>query len=193
MKKVILASGSSARKDLLSRLNIPFSCITSDIDESPMANEANQELVIRLGKEKALAVAAHSEGDIFIGSDQLAVCDGQIIGKPGTVENAVRQLKSFSGKKVTFLTSLFVFNKETGSEHSYLDTTHVEFRDLTEEEIITYIKAENPLQCAGSFKSEGLGISLFTAIYNQDPTALMGLPMIKLCEYLRAESVNLLD
>ncbi len=191
MKTIVLASSSITRKSLLQRLAVEFECLSPDIDESPLAHEDNQQLVMRLAQQKAQAVAAQIDGQLFIGSDQVAVCDDQVLGKPGTVENAHQQLSMCSGKTVTFLTSLHLYNKQSKSQHNYIDTTEVVFRDLTSAEIERYVATEMPLNCAGSFMSEGLGITLFSAIRNQDPTALMGLPLIKLCEFLREEGIAL--
>jgi septum formation protein len=190
---LILASSSASRRELLNRLTKNYTAVSPDIDETQHDNESTKKLVARLAMEKAKAAAHkfHKKG-LYIGSDQVAICDEQVLGKPMTQENAVKQLTLCSNKKVTFLTSMCLFNSETLSMQHHIDETHVQFRTLSPAEIVNYIEREQPLHCAGSFKSEGLGIHLFDSIQNNDPSALIGLPLIKLCEFLRNENYTFL-
>lgn len=177
---VILASSSPYRRMLLEKLGFPFTCISPDIDESPLEKEAPRDLVARLAKAKAAEIAKQSNAGIVIASDQTACFNGVPLGKPHTVENAVAQLEQFSGNTVTFYTSLFVHNIESGDAEGVVDTYKVVFRSLTRRQIEAYVAKESPLDCAGSFKSEGLGITLFERLEGDDPNALIGLPLIKL-------------
>lgn len=191
-KRLILGSSSVYRKSLLARLNLPFDCLSPNIDESAHENEDPIALIERLARLKAEAIVeqiAPSQA-IIISSDQVACLNGKVLGKPHTVENAIKQLSLFSGQKVDFYTSLYVLDskdkKARLSSHSY----SVYFRELSQAEIAGYIEIEQPLDCAGSFKCEGLGVALFEKMEGDDPNALIGLPLIKLCESLRAFDIN---
>lgn len=183
---LILASSSPYRKDLLQRLQLPFETASPNINESRLINESPAAMVQRLALSKAKALAQRYSRHLIIGSDQVAVFNGQILGKPLTEENAVAQLQSFSGAQVEFYTGLSVYNSAEQSNDTRLATFSVFFRELTEAEIRAYIKQEQPLQCAGSFKSEGLGVTLFERMQGDDPTSLIGLPLIELCHILRS-------
>ena len=189
--KLILASTSPYRKQLLQRLRIPFSCRSPDIDESQLPDEPPEHQVLRLAEAKAARIAAGEPDAIIIGSDQLAVLDGKILGKPGSQENAREQLRSMSGHCVRFLTGLCLFNAASG--HKQLDCVRVDvyFRVLSDQQIDRYLEAEQPYQCAGSFKSEALGISLIEKLDGPDPTALIGLPLIRLTAMLQNENYNI--
>ncbi len=181
---LILASSSVARRELLERLGVPFTTDSPDIDESPQPGEPPEVLSLRLATSKATAVAARCpEGAIIIGSDQVAWDGEDVLGKPGSVENAVAQLEHCSGRAVTFFTAWCVIHD--GESRSGLDRTEVEFRALTRPEIERYVQADEPLVCAGAVKAELLGISLFRAIRSTDPTALIGLPLITVSAALR--------
>jgi MAF protein len=182
--KIILASSSPYRKELLNRLHIPFDCISPDIDETPHENETPNALSARLANEKAAKIAPDYPDAIVIGSDQVAMCHGEPLGKPYTRDNAIKQLCDFSKQTVTFHTALCVMRGST--VHTHVSEYGVQFRDLSLEEIERYVDIEQPLNCAGSFKTEGLGISLFEKQFGDDPTSLIGLPLIKTSEYLRA-------
>ncbi|WP_421852479.1 Maf family protein [Marinomonas sp.] len=198
-KKLILGSSSPYRKALLERLRIPFECHSPNIDESPFSLESAVDLVKRLSIAKAHAVhlerqqSKQGSADIIIASDQVAVLNNQILGKPHTEENAINQLSSFSGQKVSFLTGLCVFSQQDQSYQYILSEYHVHFRDLTTKEIANYVSLEQPLDCAGSFKCEGLGICLFEKMEGDDPNSLIGLPLISLSRLLRELEVNPLD
>lgn len=183
---LVLASGSPYRRDLLSRLGLEFDTISPEIDESPQPDEAPPELVGRLSLEKAIAVTRLRPGTVVVGSDQAATLDGEIIGKPGTAENAISQLGACAGRAVEFLTGVCVVDgRSQGTEPLlHLDITRVLFRPLTLAEITRYVAREKPFDCAGGFKSEGLGIALFERVDSQDPTALVGLPLIWLSKAL---------
>ncbi|MEW6991766.1 nucleoside triphosphate pyrophosphatase [Colwelliaceae bacterium 6441] len=191
-QSIVLASTSPFRKSLLEKLNIPFDCAKPNIDETPIKDETPQILVERLAIEKAKAVARDYPKHLIIGSDQVAVCDGEILGKPHTFDNAVKQLTKFSGQCVTFYTGLCVYNSEDKSSKSLVEPFNVHFNELSQAEIINYINAEQPLNCAGSFKSEGLGICLFKKLEGDDPNSLIGLPLIKLISLLKHYQVNVL-
>ena len=181
---IVLASSSSYRRELLTRLQLPFTCHSPDIDETPQANESAQTLVQRLALSKARALAQHYPQHIIIGSDQVAVLDGKIIGKPLHAEGATQQLSAASGRSLVFLTGLAVIDTRTQVEHLDLVPFTVRFRTLNAAQIQRYIAAEQPFDCAGSFKSEGLGVSLFRATEGSDATSLVGLPLIRLCDML---------
>ncbi len=183
---LVLASSSSYRRELLTRLQLPFTCHSPDIDESPRANESAQALVQRLALNKARALAEHFAQHIIIGSDQVAVLDGRIIGKPLHAQGATQQLSAASGRSVVFLTGLAVIDTRTGTEQVDLVPFTVHFRSLSAAQIQRYIAAEQPFDCAGSFKSEGLGVSLFQSTEGSDATSLVGLPLIRLCDMLNA-------
>lgn len=181
--RLVLASTSPYRRELLARLGHPFSTVRPEVDETPHAGESPEALALRLAVAKARAVAALHPGARVIGSDQVADCDGRPLGKPGNREAAVAQLGAMSGRAVAFRTAVAVASGD--GVDTALDTTLVRFRTLTPGEIDRYIATEQPFDCAGSFKSEGLGISLFEAIESTDPTALVGLPLIATCALLR--------
>ncbi|MES9969905.1 MAG: nucleoside triphosphate pyrophosphatase [Candidatus Thiodiazotropha sp.] len=190
--QIILASSSPFRRELLSRLGVEFSSASPDIDESTRPNESPQGLVIRLAESKAKEVAKDHPTGLIIGSDQIAVVNGKILGKPGDHQKAMQQLMQASGKRVTFLTGLCLLNSETGQLQVCCEPFHVVFRVLQEREIENYLVKEKPYNCAGSFKSEGLGISLFERLEGDDPNALIGLPLIRLIAMLRNEGVDVL-
>ncbi|MEY2947208.1 MAG: Maf-like protein YceF [Pseudomonadota bacterium] len=191
-RTLILGSSSRYRKELLSRLNIPFEVAAPEVDETPRLNETPRDLALRLALAKARAVASKYPEAVVIGSDQVADLEGQALGKPGNHANAVKQLQRMRGKTVIFQTALSVICLATGFEQTDLATVKVRFRDLTDAEIESYLQAEEPYDCAGSAKSEGLGIALLAAIDNDDPTALVGLPLIRTCHMLSAAGVKLL-
>jgi septum formation protein len=191
-RTLILGSSSRYRKELLSRLNIPFEVAAPEVNETPLLNEKPRDLALRLALAKALAVASKYPEAVVIGSDQVADLEGQALGKPGNHANAVKQLQRMRGKTVIFQTALSVICLATGFEQTDLATVKVSFRDLTDAEIESYLKAEEPYDCAGSAKSEGLGIALLAAIDNDDPTALVGLPLIRTCHMLSAAGVKLI-
>lgn len=180
---LVLASTSRYRRELLQRLALPFDCARPDVDETALNGEAPLALAIRLAAAKAADVAARHPGAWVIGSDQVADLNGQPLGKPGTVDAACAQLAAMAGQTVRFHTAISLMRD--GESLAAVDLTEVRFRALGQQEIARYVTAEQPLDCAGSFKCEGLGISLFEAIDNRDPTALIGLPLIALCGLLR--------
>jgi len=192
MKTIVLGSTSPFRKSLLEKLNLPFETAKPNIDESPLENESPEALVERLSVEKAKAVASIYPNALIIGSDQVAVCEGEILGKPHTHENAIKQLTKFSNKKVEFITGLTVYNSANKETHSIVEPFNVHFKTLTHSAIDNYLKAETPYNCAGSFKSEGLGICLFKKLEGDDPNSLIGLPLIKLTELLSAHGLDVL-
>ena len=190
-RTLILGSTSRYRKELLARLRIPFETAAPDVDETPHSNESPKDLALRLALAKARAVALKHPDAVVIGSDQVADLDGIPLGKPGNHTNAILQLQRMRGKTVVFQTALSVVCIATGYERTDLAEVKVKFRDLSDAEIETYLRAEEPYDCAGSAKSEGLGISLLDAIDNDDPTALIGLPLIRTCQLLREAGVKL--
>ncbi len=187
-----LASTSVYRKALLEKLTSNFHTAKPNVDETPLNGETPEALVLRLAEAKARAIAADLAQGLVIGSDQVAVFDGKILGKPHTVENAFAQLNSFSGHAVTFLTGLAVVDAATQQASVCIEHFVVHFRNLTAEEIHTYIDREQPLNCAGSFKSEGLGITLFEKLEGNDPNSLIGLPLIRLHAMLKEFGRDLL-
>jgi len=187
---LVLASSSPYRRQLLERLGLEFAAVSPEIDESPLKQETPHALVARLAKQKAEALTGNYPEHLIIGSDQVATCEGLVLGKPHNEENACTQLRSFSGKTVTFLTSLCVLNSCTGEADVIVEPFKVVFRDLTDQEISNYVKKEQPLNCAGSFKSENLGIALFERMEGDDPNSLIGLPLIQLLRLLRRWNVN---
>ncbi|WP_417596502.1 Maf family protein [Oceanospirillum sp.] len=193
MLPLVLASTSFYRKQLLEKLGLPFIQTAPNIDESPLDQESASTLVERLAREKALALTENHPNSLIIGSDQVATFDGRIIGKPHTKDNAQKQLKDFSGQKITFYTGLALHNTATGETKSMVEPFHVYFRKLNDQHIAHYIEKENPLDCAGSFKSEGMGIALFEKLEGRDPNTLIGLPLIALCDLLHAFGVSPLD
>jgi len=187
-----LASTSVYRKALLEKLTPNFRTAKPEVDETPFPGETAIQLVERLAICKAQAVAADLDTGLVIGSDQVALFGDEILGKPHTTENAFLQLKKFSGQRVTFLTGVAVVDASTNKVVHSVDAFHVHFRQLLDHEIRTYIKREQPLQCAGSFKSEGLGITLFEKLEGDDPNSLIGLPLIKLHHLLKQQGRDLL-
>lgn len=183
--KLILASTSPYRRELLSRLGIPFDVAPPGTDETRHPGEDPKAMVARLAREKAAAVAAKTGAGLVIGSDQCAVLGGVVLGKPGSYDKAVSQIAAASGHSVRFLTAVCLHDAASGQIREALDETVVKFRKLGDAEIRRYVDREQPLDCAGSFKSEGLGITLFERIENRDPTALMGLPLIAVANLLR--------
>ncbi len=190
---IVLGSTSPFRKSILDKLNIPFQTDKPEVDETPLDNESAIELVERLAVLKAQTVADRWEKALVIGSDQVALFENEILGKPHTHENAVKQLSRFSGNKVTFLTGLAVINTETNETLSLVEPFEVHFRQLTEQEIEAYLLAEKPYKCAGSFKSEALGICLFEKLVGEDPNTLIGLPLIKLVSMLKQFGFDVLE
>jgi len=185
--KLVLASTSPYRRAILEKLDIDFETKTPEIDESIFIDEIPEQLVARLAETKARAVAEHETNALIIGSDQVAVVDGQILGKPGNHENAVKQLRRAAGKRVSFLTGLCLFNTESKRAQVEVVPFNVIFRQLTDSQIENYLKKEQPYNCAGSFKSEGLGIALFERMEGEDPNTLIGLPLIRLIRMLESE------
>lgn len=192
MQQLILGSSSPFRAELLSKLGLPFETASPDIDEQPLENEQAADLVKRLSEQKARAIAAHYPNALIIGSDQVALLDNMILGKPGNHQNAVKQLVAASGKTVKFLTGLVLMNSQTGNIQSSVESYSVEFKPLSLSQIEFYLNKEQPYQCAGSFKSEGFGISLFNKLSGDDPNTLIGLPLIKLSKMLKAEGIDIL-
>ena len=191
-RPLILGSTSRYRKELLTRLRIPFETASPDVDETPHSNESPKDLALRLALAKARAVALKYPEAVVIGSDQVADLEGTPLGKPGNHANAILQLQRMRGKTVIFQTALSVVCIATGYERTDLAEVKVKFRNLSDAEIESYLRAEEPYDCAGSAKSEGLGIALLDAIDNDDPTALIGLPLIRTCQMLREAGVKLL-
>ena len=191
-KPLILGSTSVYRRELLSRLRVPFEVASPEVDETPQAHESPRELALRLALAKAQAVARKFPEAVVIGSDQVADLNGQPLGKPGTHERAVKQLRQMSGQSVIFQTAVAVLCQRSGFSQVDLAAVEVKFRDLTEEEIENYLRAEQPYDCAGSAKSEGLGIALLASIQSDDPTALVGLPLIRTARMIRAAGIALL-
>jgi len=190
MPRLILASTSRYRAELLARLHLPFDTARPEVEETAFPGEPPASLALRLATAKTAAVAAEHPEAVVIGSDQVAGCDGRVLGKPGTREAAIAQLQAMSGREVVFLTAVAVAGPDAAVERA-LDTTTVRFRPLADDAIARYVDAETPLDCAGSFKCEGLGIALFEAIESRDPTALVGLPLIATARLLRARGFAL--
>jgi MAF protein len=194
---LILASTSEYRKQLLAKLCLPFDCIDPNVDESPLTNETPEALVRRLAIAKAKAGAArfgqtHAASALCIGSDQVAVINNELVGKPLTVDKAIAQLTQASGKSITFYTGLALYNGETGQLSADVEPFIVHFRTLSAGQITNYVHKEQPLYCAGSFKSEGLGIALFERLEGRDPNTLIGLPLILLTQMLAEHGVQVL-
>jgi MAF protein len=193
-RTLILGSSSPYRRELMKRLHLDFQTFKPEIDEQALSGEAPQVLVQRLAEEKAKKVSRvmhGAEDALIIGSDQVAVCNGEILGKPHTHKRAVEQLLSFVGQKVTFFTGLSLYDAREDIAQTVCEPFYVTFRnDLTEAEISRYVELEQPLNCAGSFKSEGLGTALFAELSGSDPNSLIGLPTIKLLKLLRNVGVN---
>jgi septum formation protein len=191
-RPVILGSTSTYRRELMKRLRIPFDVQAPDVDESSHNGESPLQLATRLALAKAHAVASKFPESVVIGSDQVADLEGFALGKPGNFERATLQLRKMRGKTVVFHTALAVVCHATGFVAQDCASVHVVFRDLSDDEITAYLHAETPYDCAGSAKSEGLGIALLASIDSDDPTALVGLPLIRTCNMLRAAGVKLL-
>jgi len=191
-RPVILASTSRYRRELLTRLRLPFEVQSPEVDETPLPGETPHALAIRLALEKADAVAARFPEAVVIGSDQVADLGGEALGKPGDHQRATAQLRRMRGQTLIFQTAVAVVCKATGFVQRDIAPVRVVFRDLSDAAIEQYLKAEQPYDCAGSAKSEGLGIALLDAIDSDDPTALVGLPLIRTCRMLRAAGVELL-
>ncbi len=192
MPELILASTSPYRRELLERLGLDFTTAAPDVDESRLAGESPQAMVRRLSEAKARAVAAQHPAALIIGSDQMAVCGDEVLGKPGSHDKAVAQLAHLSGQRVSFLTGLCLY--DSAADRAQLDVIafHVVFRALDADMIENYLRREQPYNCAGSFKSEGLGTALFERLEGDDPTALIGLPLIRLTRMLEREGVRVI-
>lgn len=191
-RPLILGSTSTYRRELLQRLRLPFDAVSPEVDETPQPGENPRHLALRLALAKARAVAARHPSALVIGSDQVADLGGEPLGKPGTHERAVAQLRRMRGRTVIFQTAVAVVCQDSGFEQVDLAPVRVRFRDLSDAEIETYLQAETPYDCAGSAKSEGLGIALLDTIESDDPTALVGLPLIRTARLLRAAGLPLL-
>lgn len=191
MPGLVLASSSPYRHALLERLGLAFDCAAPDIDESSRANETAEQLTQRLALNKAQALADSFANHLIIGSDQVLLLDGQPVSKPGNHAAARQQLRRCSGRTVVFTTSLCLLNSHAGTYQLASEPFHVSFRELDEDSIERYLQREQPYDCAGSFKMEGLGITLFRALRGDDPNSLIGLPLIRLCDMLRREGVPL--
>jgi len=189
---LVLASTSPFRKAILEKLHIPFETASPDVDESVLPGESPEQLVARLSEAKARAVASQFTDALIIGSDQVAVVDGQTLSKPGVHEKAVAQLKRASGKRVSFLTGLCLLNTKSNRAQVDVVPFNVIFRQLSEAQIENYLRKEQPYNCAGSFKSEGLGIALFERLEGSDPNTLIGLPLIRLIRMLESEGYPIL-
>lgn len=190
MLPILLASSSTYRRELLSRLGLRFEYAAPDVDETPRPDETATELVARLSESKAKVFAASRPNSLIIGSDQVATLDDAIIGKPNSPEQAFNQLRAASGRTLIFKTGLCVFNTATGRTQLAVEEFNVHFRTLNDEQIQRYLAYEQPYDCAGSFKCEGLGIALFTKLEGDDPTALIGLPLIRLTQMLANEGLD---
>ncbi|PKG99440.1 nucleoside triphosphate pyrophosphatase [Paraglaciecola sp. MB-3u-78] len=193
--KIILASSSSYRQTILKKLHIPFTCVTPNIDESSVLGETISDQVERLAKSKALAISTKEANvnSYVIGSDQLASFNGQVLGKPGDFATAKQQLLMFSGQTVTLYTGLCLVHSAKNQLAHIVETFDVTFKTLTEGQISTYLRIEQPYDCAGSFKCEGLGIALFESLDGRDPNTLIGLPLIALMDLFKTMSVDLFD
>ena len=192
-RSLVLGSTSPYRQELLRRLQIPFEVAAPDVDETPHAGETPSVLAQRLALAKAMAVARLFPQAVVIGSDQVADLKGRPLGKPGTHDKAVAQLRQMRGQTVVFQTAVSVVCLESGFEQNSLAAVKVTFLNLSDDEIENYLRAEQPYDCAGSAKSEGLGIALLASIDSDDPTALVGLPLIRTCQMLRAAGIPLLS
>jgi len=188
--RLLLASSSVYRRDILQKLRLPFTYAAPNIDESPLPHESASDLVRRLAETKAISLAERYPDHLIIGSDQVATLNNQIIGKPHTHTKAVEQLTRFRNRTVVFLTGLCLYNVTTQKLQTCVERYSVSFRDLTDAQINTYLTLEQPYDCAGSFKSEGLGISLFSKMEGEDPNTLIGLPLIALIRMLNNEGID---
>ena len=191
-RQLVLGSTSAYRRQLLERLRIPFVVAAPHVDETPLYGETPQHLAERLALAKARVVASSFPNAVVIGSDQVADLNGQPLGKPGTHERAVTQLRQMRGQTVVFQTAVSVVCLESGFEKTEVAAVQVTFRELSDEDIANYLRLEQPYDCAGSAKSEGLGIALLSAIDSDDPTALIGLPLIRTCKMIQAAGINVL-
>lgn len=191
-RPIVLGSTSAYRRELLTRLRLPFSVAAPDVDETPQPGEAPRDLACRLALAKAQAVAWQYPNAVVIGSDQVADLGGEPLGKPGSFARAQAQLRRMRGQRVVFQTAVAVVCQDSGFAQTELAAVHVRFRDLSDAEIDNYLRAETPYDCAGSAKSEGLGIVLLDAIDSDDPTALIGLPLIRTARLLRQAGIDLL-
>ncbi|MEO7390867.1 MAG: Maf family nucleotide pyrophosphatase [Ramlibacter sp.] len=191
-RQLVLGSTSPYRRELLARLRIPFDVADPEVDETPLPGETPVEIALRLARAKAFAVSRKFPEAVVVGSDQVADLAGEPIGKPGTHERAVAQLRRMRGQTVVFHTAVAVVCSASGFEQLELAPVRVIFRDLTDAEIEAYLLAEKPYDCAGSARSEGLGVALLEAIHSDDPTALVGLPLIRTCRMIRAAGVSVL-
>lgn len=189
----ILASSSTYRRELLSRLDFTFEAESPTTEETPLAEESPHDLVHRLARAKAESIAPRHPNSLIIGSDQVAVLDGHILGKPGNRAINIQQLSNASGKRVVFLTGLCLLNTETHRAETDVVPFVVVFRKLTPAQISNYVEREKPFDCAGGFKSESLGIALFERMEGDDPTALVGLPLIRLIDMLKRQGVDVLS
>ena len=190
--QLVLASTSPFRRDLLSRLGIPFTTANPQVDESSLPGESPEDLALRLSEAKARSIAPLYPEALIIGSDQVAILEGQIFGKPGTHDKAVQQLQTMRGKTVNFFTGLCLFDAKAGKARVRGVSTLVTFRHLNDTEIENYLRKEQPYNCAGSAKSEGLGIAIIHRMQGDDPNALIGLPLILLCDLLAEAGVSIL-
>lgn len=190
--QIVLASTSPFRRELLTRLGLPFETANPATDETALPGETPEATSLRLSEAKARAVAAQFPDALIIGSDQVACLGGEVFGKPGTHDKAVRQLQTMRGHTVNFYTGLCLFNARTGKAHVRGVPTLVTFRNLSDNEIENYLRKEQPYNCAGSAKSEGLGIAIIARMEGEDPNALIGLPLIALCDLLHQENVNII-
>ena len=190
--KLILASSSIFRRELLARLQIPFSCIAPDVDESPLMNELPQETALRLAQVKARKVGLSNHNALIIGCDQVATLDNLQLGKPLSHDNATKQLRFTRGREVIFHSALCLYNPVTDNMQADVVPYLVKFRNLSDAQIENYLIKEQPYQCAGSAKSEGLGIAIIEKMTGDDPNALIGLPLIKLVTMLKNEGVHII-
>lgn len=190
--ELILGSTSIYRRELLERLKIPFRVVAPDIDETPYEGETPQQLVARLALEKAQSVAMNNPGSLVIGSDQVAVHGGKIVGKPHTHDRAMEQLREANGKQITLYTGLSLVHADSGEELTEVIPFEVLFRQLTEQQLESYLLKEQPYHCAGSVKSEGLGIALLERFEGEDPNTLIGLPLIRLIRMLEHFGINII-
>lgn len=188
--QLVLASSSRYRRALLEQLRLPFVSASPDVDETPLPGESVQALVARLALAKARALAGRFPEALIIGSDQACALDARILGKPGNAAAAEAQLRACSGRRVTFYTGLALYDARAARWQDCIDTFTVQFRELSAAEIARYVELEQPFDCAGSFKVEGLGITLFSALEGRDFNSLIGLPLISLCALLRAAGLN---
>jgi septum formation protein len=189
---LILASSSIYRRELLQKLQIPFSTISPKIDESPLTDEKPHETALRLSQEKARKIGEDYPYALIVGCDQVATLDGEQLGKPGNHKNAVEQLKKMRGREVKFYSALCLYNASTGNMQTESVPYLVRFRQLTDEQIEYYLNKEQPYHCAGSAKSEGLGVALIERMLGEDPNALIGLPLIKLVSMLQNEGIKVI-